>query len=136
MNAEELLAEARSGLERLEPEEAHEAVEAGALLIDIRSDSQRAGDGVVPQARFVQRNVLEWRLDPEGDWRDPELARADAHVVLMCQDGYQSSLAAANLQKLGIERATDVVAGFRAWRDAGLPVEAPSSAPPRSSGSA
>src|SRR5215210_420243 len=108
MNAEELLAEARSGLERLGPAEARKALEAGALLVDIRSESQRARDGVVPGARFVQRNVLEWRLDPEGDWRDPELARPDAHVALMCQDGYQSSLAAANLQKLGIERATDV----------------------------
>jgi rhodanese-related sulfurtransferase len=132
MNAEELLAEARSGLERLEPDEARKAVEQGALLIDIRSDSQRERDGVASQARFVQRNVLEWLLDPAGDWRDPELARADAHVVLMCQDGYQSSLAAANLQKLGIGRATDVVGGFRAWRDAGLPVEPPRTAPPRS----
>jgi rhodanese-related sulfurtransferase len=122
MNAEELLAEARAGLERLEPEEALRAVENGALLVDIRADSQRDRHGVVPRARFVQRNVLEWRCDPEGEWRDPELARADAHVVLICQDGYQSSLAAANLQKLGITKATDVVGGFRAWRDAGLPV--------------
>ncbi|HEX2233770.1 MAG TPA: rhodanese-like domain-containing protein [Thermoleophilaceae bacterium] len=122
MNAEELLAEARAGLERLEPAEALRAVEGGALLVDIRADSQRARDGVVPHARFVQRNVLEWRFDPEGEWRDPELARADAQVVLICQDGYQSSLAAANLQKLGIAKATDVVGGFRAWRDAGLPV--------------
>jgi rhodanese-related sulfurtransferase len=125
MTAQELLAEARSGLHRLEPEEALGAVEKGALLVDIRSDSQRARDGVLPQARFVQRNVLEWRLDPRGDWRDPELARADARVVLMCDEGYQSSLAAANLQKLGIERATDVVGGFQAWRSAGLPVARP-----------
>jgi rhodanese-related sulfurtransferase len=123
MNSEELLAEARSSLERLEPEQAVRALESGALLIDIRADSQRARDGVPPHARLVDRNVLEWRLDPQGDWRDPELARADAHVVLMCQNGYQSSLAAANLQKLGIERATDLVGGFRAWRAAGLPVE-------------
>jgi rhodanese-related sulfurtransferase len=125
MNSEELLDEARSSLERLEPEQALDAVESGALLIDIRADSQRERDGVVPQARFMQRNVLEWRLDPKGEWRDPELARADAHVVLMCQDGYQSSLAAANLQKLGIAKATDLVGGFRAWRDAGLPVTRP-----------
>jgi rhodanese-related sulfurtransferase len=122
MTAEELLAQARSGLDRLEPDEARKAVEEGALLIDIRSDSQRARDGVVPQARFVQRNVLEWKLDPNCDWRDAELARADARVVLICNKGYQSSLAAANLQKLGIERATDVVGGFQAWRAAGLPV--------------
>jgi rhodanese-related sulfurtransferase len=122
MTAEELLAEARSGLERLGPAEAQRALENGALLIDIRADSQRERDGLIPGARVLNRNVLEWQLDPEGDWRDPELARADAHVVLMCQDGYQSSLAAANLQKLGIERATDVAGGFRAWRAAGLPV--------------
>jgi rhodanese-related sulfurtransferase len=122
MNAEELLAEARAGLDRLEPAAASRAVEQGAVLIDIRSETQRARDGVVPQARLLDRNVLEWKLDPLGDWRDPELARADAHVVIMCQDGYQSSLAAANLRKLGIERATDLVGGFRAWRAAGLPV--------------
>jgi rhodanese-related sulfurtransferase len=125
MSAEELVAEARSRLERLEPAEAQCALDDGAVLLDIRSDSQRERDGLIPGARALNRNVLEWRLDPEGDWRDPELARADAQVVLMCQDGYQSSLAAANLQKLGIERATDVVGGFRAWRAAGLPVARP-----------
>jgi rhodanese-related sulfurtransferase len=125
MTAEELLVEARAGLDRLEPAEARRAVEGGALLIDIRSDSQRERDGIVPQSQLVERNVLEWRLDPQGEWRDAELARADAHVVLLCQDGYQSSLAAANLQKLGIERATDVTGGFRAWRAAGLPVARP-----------
>jgi rhodanese-related sulfurtransferase len=125
VNSQELLAEARAGLERLEPAEAQRALEHGALLIDLRADSQRERDGLVPGARAFNRNVLEWRLDPEGDWRDPELARTDAPIVLMCQDGYQSSLAAANLQKLGIERATDVTGGFRAWRAAGLPVARP-----------
>jgi rhodanese-related sulfurtransferase len=123
MTAEELVAEARSGLDRLEPRDAQRALKDGALLIDIRSDSQRARDGLVPGAKFVQRNVLEWRLDPANDWRNPELARPDAHVVLMCNEGYQSSLAAANLQKLGIGRATDLIGGFQAWRAAGLPVE-------------
>jgi rhodanese-related sulfurtransferase len=125
MNAEEMVADARAGLERLEPADAQRALENGALLIDLRADSQRERDGLIPGARALNRNVLEWRLDPEGDWRDPELAKADAQVVLMCQDGYQSSLAAANLQKLGIARATDVVGGFRAWRAAGLPVARP-----------
>ena len=125
MNAEELVAEARAGLERLEPADAQRALESGAMLLDIRADSQRERDGLIPGARVLNRNVLEWRLDPQSDWRDPELARADAHVVLMCQDGYQSSLAAANLQRLGIERATDVVGGFRAWRAAGMPVARP-----------
>jgi rhodanese-related sulfurtransferase len=123
MTAEELLAQARSGLDRLEPDEAQRAVEQGALLVDIRCESQRDRDGIVPGAHFVQRNVLEWKLDPCSDWRDAELARADARVVLICNEGYQSSLAAANLHKLGIERATDVVGGFQAWRAAGLPVE-------------
>ncbi|MFL5867377.1 MAG: rhodanese-like domain-containing protein [Thermoleophilaceae bacterium] len=123
MNVEELLAQARSRLERLGPEEARAAVENGALLIDIRADSQRERDGVVPGARFVPRNVLEWRLDPASDYREPDLARPEAHVIVMCNEGYQSSLAAATLQQLGIERATDLDGGFQAWRAAGLPVE-------------
>jgi rhodanese-related sulfurtransferase len=123
VNVEELLAQARSRLERLGPEEARAAVENGALLIDIRADSQRERDGVVPGARFVPRNVLEWRLDPASDYREPDLARPEAHVIVMCNEGYQSSLAAATLQQLGIERATDLDGGFQAWRAAGLPVE-------------
>ena len=123
VNVEQLLAEARSRLERLGPEEARAAVANGALLIDIRADSQRERDGVVPGARFVPRNVLEWRLDPASDYREPDLARPEAHVIVMCNEGYQSSLAAATLQQLGIERATDLDGGFQAWRAAGLPVE-------------
>ena len=123
MNVEQLLAEARSRLERLGPEEARAAVANGARLIDIRADSQRERDGVVPGARFVPRNVLEWRLDPASDYREPDLARPEAHVIVMCNEGYQSSLAAATLQQLGIERATDLDGGFQAWRAAGLPVE-------------
>ena len=123
VNVEELLAEARSRLERLGPEEARAAVANGARLIDIRADSQRERDGVVPGARFVPRNVLEWRLDPASDYREPDLARPEAHVIVMCNEGYQSSLAAATLQQLGIERATDLDGGFQAWRAAGLPVE-------------
>ena len=123
VNVEQLLAEARSRLERLGPEEARAAVANGSLLIDIRADSQRERDGVVPGARFVPRNVLEWRLDPASDYREPDLARPEAHVIVMCNEGYQSSLAAATLQQLGIERATDLDGGFQAWRAAGLPVE-------------
>ena len=77
--------------------------------MDIRSETQRATDGTVPGARFVPRNVLEWRLDPSSPSRDPELAQADALVVVMCDEGYQSSLAAATLQSLGLSRATDLV---------------------------
>jgi rhodanese-related sulfurtransferase len=96
----------------------------GALLVDIRGDAQRERDGVIPGARFVARNVLEWRCDPASPYRDPELARADARVMLICDEGYQSSLAAATLQRLGLRDATDVVGGFQAWRADRLPVSA------------
>ena len=118
---EELLAQARSRLDRVTPEEAAAAVEKGdALLIDIRADSQIEADGPVPEAHRVPRNVLEWRLDPASEHRDPELASYERTVILMCDAGYQSSLAAATLKDLGIERATDLIGGFQAWRDAGL----------------
>jgi rhodanese-related sulfurtransferase len=124
-NVDELMARARSKLERLGPVEAQAARESGALLIDIRADSQRAADGEVPGAAFVPRNVLEWRLDPASPDRDPELARPDARIVVMCDEGYQSSLAAATLQELGLPHATDLAGGFQAWRAAGLPVIRP-----------
>ena len=117
-----MLAEARRRLDRLSPEAAASALGDGALLVDIRSDSQRESEGTVPGAAFVPRNVLEWRLDPSSPARDPRLARPEALIVVMCDEGYQSSLAAATLQDLGLERATDVVGGFQAWRAAGLPV--------------
>jgi rhodanese-related sulfurtransferase len=121
---DDLLAAARARLDRLGPQAALAAVqEQGAVLVDIRSDAQRAADGVVPQATYVPRNVLEWRLDPDSGHCIPELARPDARVILMCEEGYQSSLAAATLQDLGFSRATDVAGGFQAWRAAGLPVE-------------
>jgi rhodanese-related sulfurtransferase len=94
----------------------------GAHLVDIRSDTQRAADGLVPGASFVPRNVLEWRLDPSCSHRDPVLAYPEAHIVLICDEGYQSSLAAAALQQFGLTNATDVVGGFQAWRASGLPV--------------
>ncbi len=123
MGIEELLGEARRHLTRLTPQELDRALSNGALLIDIRSETQRSTDGTVPGARFVPRNVLEWRLDPSSPSRDPDLARAEALIVLMCDQGYQSSLAAATLKELGLERATDLVGGFQAWRAAGLAVE-------------
>src|SRR5436305_11701381 len=97
---------------------------AGALLVDIRSELQRAADGVVPGAVFFPRNVLEWRLDPASGHSDPRVPGRDAVVILMCNEGYQSSLAAATLKDLGFARATDLAGGFQAWRAAGLPVEA------------
>ena len=122
---DQLLSDARARLARLGPEQAKRALEDGALLIDIRSDSQRAHDGLMPGAKVVPRNELEWLLDPDCDYRDPELARPEAQVVIVCNTGYQSSLVAANLKDMGFERATDVDGGFRAWREAGLPVEKP-----------
>jgi rhodanese-related sulfurtransferase len=120
---DELLAQARARLDRVEPEEAHAAADAGhALIVDIRADSQRERDGVVPGAVFIPRNVLEWRADPASPWRDERLT-AGRRLIVMCNEGYQSSLAAATLQELGLEDATDLAGGFQAWRAAGLPVE-------------
>jgi rhodanese-related sulfurtransferase len=124
-SVEQILSQARSRLARLGPEEANQALEAGALLVDIRSDSQRDRDGLIPGARVVPRNELEWRLDPACDYGDPELANPDAQVVVFCNKGYQSSLVAATLKDMGFDRATDVDGGFQAWREAGLPVEKP-----------
>jgi rhodanese-related sulfurtransferase len=120
---DELLEEARRRLRRLEPAEARAAMADGALLVDIRSDAQRARDGVVPGALVIPRNVLEWRCDPACEWRDPRIDSSEPHVIVMCDEGYQSSLAAATLQDLGLARATDLAGGFQAWRAAGFPVE-------------
>ena len=106
------------------PEEARAAIGSGALLVDIRSEVQREADGVVPGALFFPRNVLEWRLDPASGHADPRVPGLHAEVIVMCNEGYQSSLAAATLQELGFARATDLDGGFQAWRAAGLPVEA------------
>jgi len=119
---DELLSAARARLERVTAEQAHAAMQAGAALIDIRSDTQRARDGLIPGADFIARNVLEWRLDPACPHRDPELARPDAPLILICHEGYQSSLAAATVQRFGYRSVTDVIGGFEAWRAAGLPI--------------
>jgi rhodanese-related sulfurtransferase len=120
---DELLAEARAKLDRVDPHEAHAAVQAGeAVIVDIRADSQRAADGVVPGALFIPRNVIEWRVDPSTDYGDPRLTEG-RRVIVMCNESYQSSLVAATLQELGLEDATDLAGGFQAWRGAELPVE-------------
>jgi rhodanese-related sulfurtransferase len=120
---EKLLAAARATLHRLAPAEAHVAMRDGAQLVDIRSDSQRAADGTIPGAAFVARNVLEWRLDPGCSHRDDRLATGHGLLVLICDEGYQSSLAAASVQRFGQRPVTDVIGGFRAWCAEGLPVE-------------
>ena len=122
---EQLLAAARSTLRRLTPEATHAAMHHGADLIDIRSDGQRLADGIIPGAHVVPRNVLEWRLDPTCPHRDPELSRSDGLLVLICDEGFQSSLAAATVRRFGSRPVTDVIGGFRAWRAAGLPVHHP-----------
>jgi rhodanese-related sulfurtransferase len=119
---ERLLEEARSRLARVSPAEALAQAEESAVLVDIRSEAQRARDGTVAGSKWFPRNVLEWRLDPSSPDRDPEAARRDVPVIVMCDEGYQSSLAAATLRRFGLD-ATDVIGGFQAWRAAGLPVE-------------
>nr|WP_221308542.1 rhodanese-like domain-containing protein [Nocardiopsis mwathae] len=118
-----MLRRRRAGLDRLEPGDAHAAHGSGALLVDTRPVVNRAAEGVIPGAVVIDRNVLEWRLDPTSPDRIPEAADADLHVILFCNEGYASSLAAAQLRELGLRRATDMVGGFRAWVASGLPVE-------------
>ncbi|MGY1601317.1 rhodanese-like domain-containing protein [Geodermatophilus sp. SYSU D00815] len=119
---DELLAEARSRLDRVTPAEAAARVARGALLVDIRPAAQRAAEGEVPGALVVERNVLEWRFDPASEARLPQATGYDVEVVVLCSEGYTSSLAADALRSLGLSRATDVVGGFAAWEAAGLPV--------------
>jgi rhodanese-related sulfurtransferase len=121
---EDLLAEARALLpRRLSPADALRAQAAGALLIDIRGDDQRRSGGLIPGAVVVPRNVLEWRCDLASRCRLAAIRSRDQVIVLVCDEGFQSSLAAATLQRLGLRNATDLDGGFAAWRQAGLPVE-------------
>ncbi|MCW6010249.1 rhodanese-like domain-containing protein [Micromonospora sp. CPCC 205371] len=120
-----MLAQARAKLCRLESEAAHLAYRSGAVLVDIRPAAQRAASGEIPGALVVERNVLEWRFDPRSAARLPIANRYDLPVVVFCQEGYTSSLAAASLQELGLFLATDLVGGYVAWRAAGLPAFGP-----------
>jgi rhodanese-related sulfurtransferase len=120
---DQILAEARSRLQRVGPQQAARAVGEGALLVDIRPAAQRAAEGEIPGALIVERNVLEWRFDPASAARLPQ-ASYDLRVIVVCSEGYTSSLAAAALQDLGVRHATDLDGGFCAWQAAGLPVTA------------
>jgi len=122
MRADDLLAAARARLRRVTPDEVAVALADGALVIDTRPIEQRVGCGEIPGSVVVARNVLEWRLDPRGPQRIPELRDAAQRVVVVCQEGYASSLAAASLLDLGLTGATDLAGGFEAWVAAGLPV--------------
>ncbi|MEU9092262.1 rhodanese-like domain-containing protein [Streptomyces sp. NPDC048428] len=120
---DELLERVRAGYERLGPQEAKAAAAEGALLVDIRYAELRARDGLIPGALVVERNELEWRLDPQGSHRAAEAVSHGLQVVVICNEGYASSLAAESLHRLGLYRATDLIGGFQAWRAAGFPVE-------------
>ncbi|MGY1714580.1 rhodanese-like domain-containing protein [Geodermatophilus sp. SYSU D01106] len=120
-SVDQLLEEARSRITRVTPAEAAERVAAGAVLVDIRPQSQRDAEGEVPGALVVERNHLEWRFDPESDARVPQATGYDVDVVVLCQEGYTSSLAADALRTLGLSKASDVIGGHRAWVEDGLP---------------
>ncbi|MFF1416404.1 rhodanese-like domain-containing protein [Streptomyces sp. NPDC058280] len=119
---DELLERVRADLDRISPRDAFEAAEAGALLVDIRYAALRDQDGLIPGALVVERNELEWRLDPQGSHHAAEATSHDLRVVVICNEGYASSLAAVSLRQLGLHRATDLVGGFQAWKAEGLPV--------------
>jgi rhodanese-related sulfurtransferase len=121
MRIDELLDRARRQLVRVQPEVAAAELAGGALLVDIRPADQRGEGGDIPGATVIDRNVLEWRLAPDSQWRIPAVAGPDTRVILLCNEGYSSCLAAATLKELGLVNATDVIGGFQAWKAAGLP---------------
>jgi rhodanese-related sulfurtransferase len=125
---DELLDRARSRITRLTPAEARQAVEDGALVVDIRDQRDREHDGGVPGSVHIPRTVLEWRLAPGSVWRNPHVD-ITRRVILICSHGYSSSLAAATLVELGLD-AGDVIGGFEAWRESRLPVLTPAARPP------
>ncbi len=118
---DDLLEEARARIVRVTPLQTADRAAAGAVLVDIRPAAQRAREGEVPGALIVERNVLEWRFDPASDARLPQATGYDVDVIVLCSEGYTSSLAADALRSLGLHRATDVIGGFLAWAAAGLP---------------
>jgi rhodanese-related sulfurtransferase len=118
----EVLEKARQRLKRVTPQEAAAEQVGGALLVDTRTLQQRSRDGEIPGALVIDRTVVEWRLDPTSPSRIPEAKDHDVRVIVICAEGYSSSLAAASLQDLGLVNATDVIGGFEAWKAAGLPV--------------
>jgi len=120
----DLLATARSRIERLDPQGAFGAMETGAIVIDTRCAEQRRETGVIPGSIHVPLSVLYWRLDPASGHEDARLADPERRVILVCAHGYSSSIAAATLRDLGFARAADIDGGFEAWQAAGLPIEA------------
>lgn len=123
-NIHEMLAEARRGFVRLTPEQAHAASLDGGVLVDTRSEADRLAQGVIAGARHYPLSVLEWMLDPASADSDPAIT-LDSWIILICKEGYSSSLAAARLKELGFSRATDVVDGVDGWKASGLPLDEP-----------
>ena len=117
------LDQVRRRLKRVDAHEAAAELGRGALLVDIRTDAQRIREGEIPGALVIDRSLLEWRLDPTSPWRIAQATGHDVRVMVLCAEGYSSSLAAASLQDLGLVNATDVIGGFDAWKAAGLAVE-------------
>jgi rhodanese-related sulfurtransferase len=122
VDVDELLQHTRRGVHRLTPHEVVAAAARGALVVDTRTEAQRRRQGELPGALVIDRTVLEWRLDPKSEWRIPEATDYDLEIVVVCRQGYSSSLAAASLRALGLSRATDMVGGVEAWSAAGLPL--------------
>jgi rhodanese-related sulfurtransferase len=122
LGVDQVLAKARAGIRRLTPEETEAARSRGALVIDTRTETQRREQGELPGALVIDRTVLEWRLDPASDARIPEATDYDLEIVVVCRQGYSSSLAAASLRSVGLWRATDLIGGIEAWQRAGLPL--------------
>jgi rhodanese-related sulfurtransferase len=128
---DELLETARARITRLTPEEARDAMDAGGVILDTRTYEQRRADGVIPGATVVSRNVVEWRVDPTSGWDDPDIVDRTGPVIVMCDEGFASSLAAATLVDLGVGDAVDMIGGYQGWKAAGLPTEpAPPAGPP------
>ena len=123
MNIDEFLDRARERLDRVEAEQAADALANGAVIVDIRIEAQQRADGMVPGAIAVNRNELEWLADPHAEWFDPRITNRSGPLIIMCAEGYASSLAAVTMQELGVADATDMVDGFKGWREAGLPTE-------------
>ncbi len=128
---DELLADALRRIVRYTPAEAKRAIQSGAVLIDIRSDSDRERDGIVPGSIHIPRTVFEWRTDLDSPWRNPHLGDLDQQIILLCDHGYSTILAADTLVELGFTRAGDVIGGYAGWQEAGLPT---TTSPPRRQG--
>jgi rhodanese-related sulfurtransferase len=122
VDVDELIEHSRRGVRRLGPREVVEAAARGALVVDTRTEAQRRRQGELPGALVIDRTVLEWRLDPKCEFRIPEAGDFDLEIVVVCRQGYSSSVAAASLRALGLHRATDMVGGVEAWAAAGLPL--------------